>query len=167
MTARLESLTLTEQTWRPHPSLKAAQIGGAITGGILGLLGVAVVIEGLLDRSGGQLAAGTCLLFAGLLPAVSFLRAAFRSRVVLSDHTLSVVNAWRSWTIEWTDVENAVPGYHGLAIYRRNGWPVTATAIQKSNWAVWTKTHTESDRLAREINKRAASAGRIVSPEKR
>lgn len=87
---------------------------------------------------------------SGLL-AVFGWRSAFVPYISAAPQELVVQNRFWRRTIPWEDVEAIKPGYYGLLIKRRSNMAVTAWAVQKSNFSVWTKRRTRADDVAEQL----------------
>lgn len=86
----------------------------------------------------------------GVLPSIALTATGIRVR-----------NPLRRHEIAWRDIDVVGPTYYGLRIKRVDGRPITAWAVQKSNWSRWTKRTTRADEVADELN-RASRAGRGI-----
>ena len=103
--------------------------------------------------SGLAFAAVACLIPAGI--AVRYAR---RVRLIAGPDGLLVVNVFKERRLGWSEIESAIPGYHGISIQLHDGTTVVAGAVQKANLTEWLGRRTRADVVAECINERAAGA---------
>jgi hypothetical protein len=115
-----------------------------------------VVVSVWDDPSERGAAAATMALFAPM--ALFAWRGALHPFVRADDTELTVRNPLGTHRLPWKEVEGATPGYSGVTVYRRNGAPVTAWAVQKSNLAAWRNKQTRADALCDYVNSRTAGS---------
>ena len=140
------------RVWRPAPASMALI-------GVLGLgFGVVVALIGLgvLD-SQLPMSLGTQLVYVvvGVVAIVVTYRLTVRQRIVVGDHDLVVVNAFRTTVIALVDLETVHAGQYGvMVIWNRDGVSVQtcASAVQKAAIPeVWRRTPARADLLIEQI----------------
>ena len=103
-----------------------------------------------LEVMGGQHATAELVLLWALLPLISIgsWRWGFVSYVEASPHGLTVYNGFSPVAIPWTTITNIRPGYFGLLIFRTDGRPKRAVAIQRMRVSKWVGDWTRADAIA-------------------
>lgn len=76
---------------------------------------------------------------------------AIRSRIVLTAETVTVQNAFKSYSVPLPEVTRVRGGYNGLEIGWAGHRTVVAGAVQKSNMSKWAGYQTRSDDIASDI----------------
>jgi ABC-type transport system involved in cytochrome bd biosynthesis fused ATPase/permease subunit len=112
---------------------------------------------------GGGVGGGAVALLsaAAVIIVIGVWRWAFVPYVALTDQGVEVQNRLLRASVPYSDISEVRGGYYGLTIVTKRDEIVTAWAVQKSNWARWTKKQTRADAV------RAAIMARVASPESR
>jgi hypothetical protein len=83
--------------------------------------------------------------------AVAVWRYAFVPYVTLTADALVIQNPYRSRTIAYGEISRARASSYGILIRRRQGFGISAWAVQKSNYARTAGRHTRADDLVEAI----------------
>jgi hypothetical protein len=110
---------------------------------------------------GGGVGGGAVALLAAsaVVIVLGVWRWGFVPYVELTDQGVEVQNRLLRASVPYSDISEVRGGYYGLTIVTKRNETVTAWAVQKSNWARWTKKQTRADAV------RAAIMARAASPE--
>ena len=149
---RCDNATVTEQTWRPTPLQRTGYIGVGLVSGALASGGL---VAGVLSPDTLPWSFVVAVLVGA--GAIGFWLAATRSAITASDDGVTVRGLLSTTQIPWIDVARCVPGYSGIAIVRRDGSVVNASAVQKSNYSRVAGRRARADEIAEELETRARS----------
>jgi hypothetical protein len=135
--------------WRPSRLVRVA----AMLAAVLLAAGSASMIWAIAaGRDSGFGVAAFAAAFGDPLAAAYLFRWGQRARIILGEDALTVGSAMRVHRIPLRDVLRVSGGYYGLNVTVRGRLlPLTASAVQKPNWATWTGKHTRSDDVAAAI----------------
>lgn len=135
-----------ERVWRARSPVRA----GAMFAGVILATVSAWMIWGIVaGQSSVPGVLGFAAAFGDPLAAACLFRWGQRAAIVLDEDTLTVISAVKTYRIPLRDVQMVRGGYYGLEIkVRSRRLPITASAIQKPNWANWTGRRTRADEVA-------------------
>lgn len=155
-----------ERIWRAHLALRA---GAILAATILAGVSALMVWQIATGPWSGLGAGGLIAAFGAALTAAYLFRWGQRAGIVLDEDTLTVISAWKTYRIPLHDVLMVRGGYYGLEIkVRGRTFPITASAVQKSNWANWIGRRTRADEVADAIfdaRNRLTAAGMPPVPD--
>ncbi len=77
---------------------------------------------------------------------------AMRPEIRLYSDRVVVRNPLLTHCVPLTQVVSAKPGYLGITIRRRDGWPVIGWAVQQTNVSQWAGVRTRASEVANAIN---------------
>ena len=128
---------------------------------LLTLVGAAMILLGLFllavasfaDGSAGERAATIALACAFIVLGALQLFL-LRARVVATDEGIEVVNYFSRHRFRWEEIDRFEVGfaYFGITVVPKQGPPIKANAIQKSNLYHWLKQQGRADRIVLELN---------------
>lgn len=113
-------------------------------GGVIGLLAVFTLPIGHWWVAAPL--AGVCVLVA-----LCAYRGAVTPSLVAGGDGIVVHNPLRRTELPWAMVAEISPSAAGVRIRRTDGRTLTAWAVQKSNWSIWTNRWTRADEVAKDL----------------
>jgi hypothetical protein len=151
----VENEELQELHWRCTRLARAA--GWILIAAAVGSV-IVVSVGAIVSPDSLPISAALVVAAIGGFFALGVYRSTITPALLATRDRLVVVNPWKRHTIDWSEITKIVPGYSGLQIFRRQGWPISAWAVQKSNWAEWRGKHVRADDVAHILALQTAAA---------